>query len=146
MPVTDDEVAALRAHLSGDQALYHELYGRLDRSAIRVTYAAFITAVFVEAVDRRFGKNGTAADVISFVADVRSRSDNVANAIDPRAAERLILAILKDEDGEDFDGQTMGQIYIVLLSALISDEQLDDDALDASLESARKRADRWLSQ
>ncbi len=146
MPVTDDEVAALRAHLSGDQALYHELYGRLDRSAIRITYTTLITAAFFEAVDRRFAGNGTAADVISFVADVRSRSDEIARTIDPQAAERVIRAVLTDDDITDIDGQARGQLFFVLLSALVSDEQFDDDALDAFLTEVRKQADDWLAR
>lgn len=147
MPVTDDEVAVLRAHLAGDQVRYRELYGRLDRSAgTRTTYSLLITAAFMEAVERRFAGKGTAADVISYVADVRSRSDDVAQALDARAAERVIRDVLTDEDIADIDGKTRGQVYIIVLSALVSDEQLDDAGLDAFLAAAREKADDYLAR
>jgi len=147
MPVTDDEVAVLRAQLAGDQAHYLKLYGRLDRSAAtRTTYSLLITAAFMEAVERRFVGNGTAADVISYVADVRSRSDDAAEALNARTAERLIRDVLTDEDTEDIDGKTRGQVYIIVLSALVSDERFDDAGLDAFLAAARERADDYLAR
>ncbi len=144
MTVTDDEVATLRAYLSGDQDLYHELHGRLDRSATRTTYVGFTTAAFLEAVDRRFAGNGTEADVISFVSDVRSRSDEAAQKIDPQSAERFILAALRNERAPDLDSETRGRLLIVLLGALVWDQQYDDAGLDSFLEAARKRADDWF--
>src|SRR4051794_8988428 len=93
--LTDDQVATLRAYLAGDFDQYERLYERLDRQAARTTYLALIDAAFFEAVDRRFAKNGTRADVIEFVADVRARSDNLGE-IDALTAERLIRAVLGD--------------------------------------------------
>lgn len=147
MPVTDDEVAALRAFLSGDLDLYHQIRRGLDHSAAtRASDSAPVAAAFFEAVDRRFGDSGTAADVISYVADVRARSGEVAEQVDPQAAERLIRAVMTDETIADIDTETKGRVFIVFLGALISDEQLDDDGLDAFLAQARKTADGFLSQ
>jgi len=145
MPVTDDEVAVLRAQLAGDQARHQELYRRLDRSAAtRATYTVLITAAFIEAVERRFAGKGTPADVISYVADVRSRSDDAAEALDARAAERLIRGVLTDENTADIDGKTRGAVSIIMLSALVSDEQLDDAGLDAFLAVAREKANDYF--
>jgi hypothetical protein len=146
MPVTDDEIAVLRAYLSGNQALQEELQARLDSPAARSRYAAFVAAAFFEAVDRRFAASGTAADVIAFVADVRARSDRLAESIDPQAAERLIQSALTGEDVSDLDGKTRGGLFIVLLAALASDEQFKGDELEAFLAEARKTADGWLSK
>ena len=143
MPVTDDQVAALRAYLAGDLDLHKQLYGRLDRAAARIGYTALVAAAFFEAADRRFARNGTAADVIEFVGDVRGRSERLAGEIDPSAAERMIRAVLTDEDISDMDDEVKGRLYIVLLAALIFDEQLDDAGLDAFLVEARKLADQW---
>jgi hypothetical protein len=144
MPVTDDQVAALRAYLSGDLDLHKQLYGRLDRAAARTGYTALVAAAFFEAADRRFARNGTAADVIEFVGDVRGRSERLAEEIDPSAAERMIRAVLTDEDISDMDDEVKGRLYIVLLAALIFDEQLDGAGLDAFLVDARKLADQWI--
>src|SRR5262245_32715989 len=56
MPVTDDQVAALRALLADDQDLYKELYARLDRDRDSSGYVAIVNGAFARAVQRRFGK------------------------------------------------------------------------------------------
>ncbi len=145
MPVTDEQVAAMRAYLNGDADLYHRLHGQLNRDEARTGYTALLTAAFVEAVERRFGKTGTPSDVVTFVADVRSRSDRLAEEIDPQAAELLIRAALTGDDIDDLDAGTIGGLYVVLLAGLISDEQLDDARLDDFLGEARKLADQWIS-
>lgn len=144
MPVTDDQVVALRAYLADDLDQHRQLYARLGRQAARSGYTALLAAAFFEAVNRRFAQDGTAADVIEFVADVRGRSEALGKAIDPRAAERLIRAALSDEDIDDLDDQAKGGLYVVLLAGLIGDEQLSDDGLDEFLAGARKLADEWL--
>ncbi len=142
--VTADQVAALRAYLAGDFSQYDRLFERLDREAAKTTYAALIDAAFFEAVDRRFAKDGTVADVIEFVADIRSRSNRLSD-IDARAGERLIRAALGDGSAEDIDDQTRFGTEIVLLAGLIVDERLDDAGLDRFLADARKLADSWTA-
>lgn len=144
MPVTDDQVAALRAYLAGDLETHHQLYRRLDRASARSDYTALITAAFFEAVERRFAERGTSADVIEFVADVRARSDELAEKVDPHDAERLIRAALTDEDIGDMDDATKGRLFIVILAALVADEHLSPESLDDFLAEARKLADRWI--
>jgi len=144
MPVTDDQVAALRAYLSDDMDRYRQLFAGLDREAARSGYATLLAAAFFEAVDRRFAEDGTTADVIEFVADVRTRSQALGEVIDPHAAERLIGAALTDEDIDDLDAKAKGRLFAVLLAGLIADEQLSKDGLDEFLAEARKLADEWL--
>jgi hypothetical protein len=131
MPVMHDKVAALSALLPGPDSSYT---------------TAFLAAAFVEAVNRRFGKGATEADVIEYVADVRRRSDEIGDAIDPGAAVKLILAVLSDESARDVDARTRGKVFVIFIAALISDERLDGDGIDAVLASARMLADEWLAQ
>ena len=145
MPVTADQVATLRAYLAGDFDSHQRLFGQLDRTAAQTGYMALLTAAFFEAVDRRFAKNGTTADVIEFVADVRARHLKDADEIDQRAAERLILAIFTDEEIDDIDSETKVSTQIILLFALIADEGFDGAGLDEFLAEARKLADEWIS-
>jgi hypothetical protein len=144
MPVTDDEVAALRAYLRGNQALQQELYGRMTTPATRARYSALVAAAFFEAVDRRFRGRDSAAEVIEYVADVRARSPEVGQEIDPSPAERLISRVLTGADTSDISGRTKGKIFIVFLMALVSDAQYDDVQLEAFLAEARKAADDGL--
>jgi hypothetical protein len=71
MPVTDVQMAALRALLSDDMDTYRQLFAGLDRDGINKGYSALVTAGFIEAVERRFGGGYADADVIMFVASVR---------------------------------------------------------------------------
>lgn len=144
MAVTTDQVATLRAYLAGDFEQYEQLYKRMDRQAARTTFLALIDAAFFEAVDRRFAKDGTRADVIEFVADIRARSDRVSE-IDALTAERLIRAVLGDGTIDDIEDKDRFGTETVLLAGLIADEQLDDAGLDAFVADARKLADRWTS-
>lgn len=144
MPVTDDQVTALRAYLADDLDQHRQLYARLDTPAARNGYAMLLAAAFFEAVNRRFAAGGGAADVIEFVADVRSRSAALAEAVNPRAAERVIRAALTDEDIADLDDTVKGGLYVVLLAALTGDEGLSAAGLDEFLAEARKLADRSI--
>ena len=145
MPVTADHVATLRAYLAGEFHLYERLHGQLDPSAARTGFSALLSATFFEAVDRRFAPSGTAADVVEFVAAVRARSDGLAEELDPSAAERLIRAILTDEDVHDIDPATKINTQFLLLYPLVEDAHLDDAGLDDLLAEARKLADDWTT-
>jgi hypothetical protein len=143
VPVTADQVATLRAYLTGDFEEYERLYAQLDRDAVRKTYLALIEAACFEAIDRRFARNGTVSDVIEFVGDVRSRSERVGETLDPRVAEQLIRAVLGDGSIDNLDDKVRFGTEIILLAALIADEQLDDAGLDEFIAEARRLADRW---
>lgn len=146
MAVSAEEVTTLRAYLAGNVAEYRRLHEQLDPVAARRGYAALIAAAFFEAVDRRFARPGTTArDIVEYVADVRGRSARVGEALDPRAAERLIRHALGDGSIADLDDETVIGVQILILSALISDEQLDDAGLDQFMAEVRKLADQWTS-
>jgi hypothetical protein len=136
----DDKVAALSALLRADGRRCHESCGRRDRCGPDASFAAFLAAAFVEVVSRRFGGGAAEADVTEYVANVRGRSQEVRDAIDPRAAQRLILAALNDDAAQDVDCETRGKVFIIVIAALMSDERLDDGGIDAVLASARKLA------
>ncbi len=145
MPVTDDQVAALRALLAGDLERHRLLYARLGSDQALAGYTALVTGAFSEAVERRFGANYRPADVITFVGDVRTRSDRIAESLDPAAAERVIRAVFGDGSVRDLRDVTVVSAQIVLLGALIADERLDDAGLDAFLADARNLADRLMT-
>lgn len=144
MAVTDEQIATLRAQLTGDLDEHKRLLSQLDRGAARTGYAALIAAAFTLAVDRRFAKRGDAAAVMEYVADVRSRTDGTSE-IDPRVAERLILAVYTDEQVRDIDVRERYETQILLLAALVIDAQMDSSVVDDFLGHARKLADKWLA-
>ena len=146
MPVTDDVVATLRALLSGDSENFQRRNAALDRSEEgNRAYTALILASFIDAVERKFTAQSPRDSIIDYVADVRSRSPEAADSVDPGAAERLIQMVFDDDvDISDLDGNTRVRMELALLFALITDEDLDDEALDKFLAGARKLANELL--
>lgn len=144
MPVTDEQEAALHAQLAGKFDEHMRLLDALDPAAARTGYSALVSAAFSLAAERRFPEGTPTAEIIDYVADVRSRSDRTA-AIDPVAAERVLLAISADEKIGDIDRRTSFETQLVLLAALIADAHLDDRELDEFMLKSRRRADRWLT-
>jgi hypothetical protein len=139
--VTSDQVAALRSYLSGDFADYEERRGQIDRSPDRTGYMALVSAAFCEAVERRFSSQDPAERVLEFVADVRARFDRDGNQIDPRAAERMIRAVLSGPAqvaGLDQDKAALAAM--ALLKAFVIEEGLTGADLDAFLAESLAQA------
>jgi hypothetical protein len=91
MPVTDHQVATLRAMLAGDPGEYARLRAQLDREADRPGYSALVAAAFSEAAGRRFAAGHDRAAITGFVASARAASPGAAEKIDPLFAERLLV-------------------------------------------------------
>ena len=144
MPVTDDQEATLHAQLAGRFEEHKRLLDGLDPVAARTGYNALVTAAFALAADRRFPDGTTEADVITWVGDIRSRTEGAAAAINPRLAERLILAFLAVEEPADIDPRTKFQTRLLLLAGLIAEADPDPDSLSIFMARARRLADKWL--
>jgi hypothetical protein len=145
MAVTDQQLAVLRAQLANHPGEHKRLFRQLDWTTDGVPYSALIDAGFFEAVDRRFTDGTSIAAVTEYVGAVRSRLGSAADAIDPEAAERLILKVLGHGSVADLDAKVAFSAKQLLLAALIADEGLDDAGLDSFMASARTLADQWLS-
>ena len=144
MPVTDEQVATLRAMLTNDTDRYKQMLAELRRAEAGQGYVALITAGFSEAALRRFGSDYTQADIITFVASVRARSERVSESLDPEVAERVLNAALGDATAQGLSREAKTNAQTLLLAGLISDEHLDDRGLDAFLADVRKLADQIL--
>jgi hypothetical protein len=144
MAVTDGQVAALRALLTGNVSENRRLLGLFDRRTDRIGYSALVNAAFYEAVGRRFGKSSPPTDVIEYVADVRSRSDDLADKMDPSVGERLIREVLTGDTTDDIDSRTSARAELFLLAALVADEGFGGAELDHFLARVRKMADYLL--
>ena len=145
MTVTDRQVATLRAQLAGDFEEHRRLLAQFDEASDARPYVTLTNAAFFEAADRRFGGTAAADGITGFVADVRSRSEKVRAALDPRVAERVLLAVVTDADISDLDPREVRSSQTILLNALIADEGLDGAGLDGFMAAARQSADRLLN-
>ena len=143
MPVTDLQVATLRAQLAGNLEEHRRLLAQFDQESDGRPYVTLTNAAFVEAVDRKFSSD-TTDDITQFVANVRSRSERIRASLDPRVAERVLLAAATDADIGDLDPREVRRSQTILLNALIVDEDLDGTGLDEFMATARGLADRLL--
>lgn len=145
MTVTDDQIAALRAQLRGDRSEHERLFAQLGQSDSD-GYVHLIGAAFVIAAERQFQENSTAADVIRFIADVRSQTPIAAERIDPKIGEQLILSALTDEPvPEDVDVETALITELLLLVGMVASEHFQPADLDRFMDEARALANEWAS-
>lgn len=147
MSITDDQVATLRAQLAGQDEEHARGLDRLDTEEAKNNYVTLVTGAFFEAVDRKFMRNGKVADrseVINFIAYQREIHPDSADALDPHAAELVILDALGKGSMESLDGETIFGTQILLLAALVGEAHFSDDELDAFLAKARTEADKRL--
>ncbi|MGP4028375.1 hypothetical protein [Actinomadura sp. 3N407] len=147
MPITDEQVAVLRAQLAGNREEHLRLMEQLASDEANVYYTALVAAAFIEAAERHFIEDGKTADesnVIDFVAQVRERGDESSEIINPHIAESMILDLLGKGTMVDADADTKFGHQIVLLAALVGEEQFTSAELDAFLLRARSLADELL--
>jgi hypothetical protein len=145
MPVTDQQAATLRAQLAGNLAEHKRLLASLDKRADSRGYSALLTAAFYNAVDSRFARDSTLDEVTEFVADVRSHSERIRDALDPRVAERVLVSAFTNGDLDDLDAEELTKTKMFLLAGMIGDQHLDDAGLDEFIAKARAFADELLS-
>jgi hypothetical protein len=145
MPVTDDQVSALRALLKDDTDHYREIFDQLDRTAAKKGYTALVAGAFMEAVQRRFGQTYREAEVVDFIASVRTRSDRLADRIDPDIAERIIKSLYGDATVRDVSDGVVAGTQLLLLTGLVVDAGMDDAQLEAFLATARRYGDKLMS-
>jgi hypothetical protein len=143
MKVNDKQVAALRALVIGDMAENRRLLAQFDRAVDGAGYSALVNAAFFEAVDRRF-KEGSPADVVEYVADVRSRSDDVSDKVDPNVAEQLIRKVITGQSTDDINSRASATTKVFLLAALMADANFGIAEADQFLAAVRKIADHLL--
>lgn len=138
-------IAALHAQLSGNAADHKRLLGEFNGRDDRVAYSALVHAAFIEAVGRRFTKQSGTPEIVEYVGDVRSRSDEIANAVDARLGEQLILEVLGRARTDGASTRASSTAMLFLLTALVADEQLTVGELDQFIAKAKETADYLLS-
>lgn len=141
--ISDQQVAVLRALLSGDDG-HRAALADLSRDD-NAGYSALLAGAFVVAVDRRFTTGTARSEVIGFVANVRSRSGEAADIVDPGTAEAMIIGVVNPDVFPDVDAGVLLAHQNVLAAALVADERLDAAGLDAFLAEARSAGERLVA-
>ena len=144
MPVTDEQVTALRAFLAFDPS-YQHLVGELSGSGRVDGFGELVYAAFVTAARRRFSPTWTSAQVVRFAGHLRVVLRAYDVDLDPRAIEILLRQALGERVVSDYDDGTHALVMLFGLGELVSDERFDEAGLDAFLADARALADARIA-
>lgn len=144
MPVTDVQVATLRALLVHDFDEGRRLMSQIGDEGMRKGYFPLLSAAFIDAVMLRF-RGKKRSEMIAWVADVRARMD-AGNRIDPNVAEQLILWAFGRGSTDGLDFNTDVEHQTTLLALLVEEQGFTDEELDAFLAKARQDVDTAMSQ
>lgn len=144
MTVTAEQLASVRAYVTGDTNEFKRITDAFDATEGRVN-GALISAAFYLAASKRFAVADPKSEIISFVSDLRSTSaEEVADAINPHIAERLLLTTVADEDIDDIDDEVRGKLISLLLVAMVKEANFEGSELDGFLVEAGRLAEKWL--
>jgi small ligand-binding sensory domain FIST len=146
MPVTDVQVAALRAFLIQDVAIAARLARDLGNDQ-DPGYVYLALAALSVVARQHFHPTFTDADLIRYVAKVRL--DRVGDSdeydFDPAAGENVLRYALGHDIRQGADPRDQFRIVIALLDALTGDGQADQAEVGMLLAQARMVADRWMA-
>ena len=139
---TSDQVAAFRAMLHADFERYQQLAEQLDANGQWSEYGTLIGAAFALAVRKHLGRDGSPADVIKLVAELRTQFDPDGDSLDPHAFELLVRSALgEDVDLAGVSDNTVVQMQVVGVGGLAAAGRLGD--VDEFAERAEALADKW---
>jgi hypothetical protein len=145
MPVTDLEMAVLHAQITGNdeparRAFSEELAVSGDLSGL----AALVHAAFVVAARRKFGSPWSRAEVIRYVARVRTLLSERPALLDPLTAEDELRSALGEPVTATHEVGAVAAARLSLLLALVASLDLDDEAVANLLGQAKDIANRML--
>lgn len=149
MAVPDEMVAVMRTYLLALHSDSGAALDESDRQFLGLLKAGkieglqvLLLAAFTAAARRRFSPVWSPAEIIRYVAEVRSDSGELATSLNPVAAENQLRIALGQEVAPYTDMEARGRAQMILLGALTSD--YTEGELDALLSEARMLADRSI--
>jgi hypothetical protein len=147
MRVSDQQTAAVRALISGDEHDFVPLTAQLT-DADMYPYQLLLEAALTLAAIRRFRSGFTESDLIRYVARLRAGTAERAEDmdLDPLAAEATLRRALGQPAAQVGDPWTRLRAVVALLTVLFSDLGLAESGVEGILAEARALADRWLTE
>lgn len=146
MPVSDLQVAMLRAHIAGDDEEAQRAFGQQIAAPGDMGGLAWLVhAAFVIAARREFAPTWNRAKVIRYVGQVRALLSERPGLLDPRVAEDELASALGGQAPASHEIGAVATARLFLLDALVASLDLDDEGIDALLAEARKAADQVLA-
>ncbi|WP_433472811.1 hypothetical protein ACQPZP_28555 [Spirillospora sp. CA-142024] len=137
-------MATLQAQLAGRGDEHQRLLSQLTSSADQAGYSELLAAAFFTAINDRFDegdRTATRAAIIDFIANMRSRTSDIAENLDPAVAEQMIFHALGEGEVDDIDGDTMMLSQIIILGGLVADAEFSDSDLEKFMNRIRRLAE-----
>ncbi|MFI6064453.1 hypothetical protein ACIA47_04165 [Micromonospora sp. NPDC051227] len=131
----------IRTMVRGDHEANDRVEARLDQLGWD-GFPTLLGAVFYFAVNRRFDERTPPGEIMRFVADMRAATPAGAPEIDANSAETLIRAAVDPDVETAIDPQMAGRIQGLVILAILGDDAIADDDLDALLADAVALANR----
>lgn len=145
MPVTDEQIAWLRAYLVGDMETVKQVAPEAAAPQAATGLDTLVFAAFVIAARKRFAPTWSHAKVNKFVAEVRALLAEQPDIIDPITAENQLRNALGEQMTDRPDPAERARAQLILLSFLVESDSRADAELNVLLAEARKEADDLLS-
>lgn len=142
--MTSNALQYLRALIKEDMGTAEQLQETMDGRSWDEAGGPELDAAFQLWARRRF-EGKALSEIVSWVAALRSELGEDANDVDPRAAEALIRAAVREERQglSQLDPEVTAQLETVMAAKLGMEENLTDEELDAFLTEARELAAKW---
>jgi hypothetical protein len=145
MRVTAEQVSALRTYLTLDPDTVEQNRHAIVDAGSTDGFSALLYAALQTATSRRFRPGWIRADIVRYVADIRTRSsENIE--IDPVAAETILRRALGEKIPSVADEAVKARTQALLLAELTADADLDEIGLDAFVAQSRQLADQWVAE
>ena len=146
MPVTDSQVAALRAFLVHDAVGMTQLAAQLGNAGMP-GYQYLAEAALLVAARQRFAPQYTGADLVRFVAATRASrlADGDEYDFDPLAGEDVLHWAVGQDTVRTLDPGERFRAVIALLDAFVESESPSAEDVDGLLAQARAVASRWMT-
>ncbi|WP_233604357.1 hypothetical protein [Micromonospora sp. HM5-17] len=135
MEIKPEMVDYLRTMIKGDLDANSRIEAQLDEKGWD-DFPKLLGAVFFLAVDRQFGDDASAAEIVQFVAEMRAKAPVDPAVIDANAAETLIKSALDPALDHDVESEMIGRIQTLTIMHVLGAEDVSDDDLDDVLEEA----------
>lgn len=145
MPVTANQMAAIRAYLEDDFERQKTLFNSLPRKEQENDFPTLVSAAVHLALEKGMSHNVTRAQVINFVAEIRKSYFKDPDALDPVTAERLILFWAGHDDALDGISPVKSvQTQFMMLRPLVHEAGIPESGLDRFLEDVQALANEWM--
>ncbi|MFV2020531.1 hypothetical protein [Micromonospora sp. LOL_023] len=141
MKIEPGLVEYFRTMLRGDYVENDRLEAQLNTKGWG-DFSTLLGIVFYYAVNHRLSERASEADIVQFVAELRTAAPVDPREIDANAAERLVKAALDPDVESDFDPEMAGKIQSLTIMHVLGEGRASGDEIDAILVSAVETANR----